>query len=1731
MVLMLCFWLSMLADVNAAKYTIGPRFRSNDTGSVETDIQQANPDSSVVFKCKPQQNYGVRAAYYAIKYGENSYSPPMPAKPYDPIPDNRAEKEQNFEFTMPAGNVVVWAEFVPTRTLHIKPGVHGRLKAQYGYTNEKDSSMVQNLPAMPIKFNVLPDFDKTSNQNYKLIDLELDNLDKSYCVMTEQEVTIYMPSDSVEVYVTPVFGKSNYTVERDDKANPSKNFGVILDNDKPKTREEVTATITTEKGYIPIGVEFKGSKQSWRVGKPKRLKNGGWEVVYRFKVDLEDVIVHVGLQKVYDITVNDTEKSGRVKTYVPEMIPDYPGVASENQEVPVVFQMPDGYGAKYTLRGDPKTPLVYHNALRNSFADEGKGDWVESSQYINYGMPVRVITDSVGNRYWQTSVKNTMWQTVSITPTTFPSHAIKDDKVTIAALASINPCRADSAKVSIVASGSFGTDAEQVVVDLSSKNTGWTTVLTTCQINKEASELKFLVTAQGKDNTKKRAYEGPMFDDLCLLLPTTGNNIRNEDVLIFKMGSKDVTIDYTPSGNPNTVGFSKASHATVTLTNTVTGEQGETVKAIKNDLIVIKAQAAEGYSISSINMKEGVNSTESAIRLHLDSIHDDTRDFYYHFIMETNQNPVLTLQTVKSNIVLKECYGGVAKADKDSVKKGDKVLLTVTPIPGSKLSQIRTSPAGIVTFQEEDVDATTGGGRYSFVMPSASLNIYPEFSVPIKTAAELDSISGSYGEFYLDNDLDLGDNWNHNVKIIGNFNGNGHCITYGGKKSLFSTVWNDGVVRHLYVKANVRGSDDYIGGIAQKNYGTIEDCEVSGRLRGDSIYCVVGGVAGLNDGTISHSHVLCDTIDAQTVYGIASMELKGTVTDNIFNGQFAYRAGRAYMISNDVKNATIGRNYYVRNDVNLRAEVCSNAEASTPATLAPMATELAETYPVFAASIKNQYSGGYAVKLSYPEGVSLVNISTYSAPVGSVVTASVKVTSNSHIGSITIAAPDNSDAQDCPFTDNRDSTYSFKFVMPAHDVKVTFRMQPGQYIYTPRQLMAIDDREGIFYLGSDIELNNWEKTLMLKGTLYGNGHTIRYSASNSCSGLFNKIRPKALLQGLRVVGSVETTTDCGGIAYENQGTIRDCHFTGRIRKISNKTKAMSVDAVSAIACILVKDKGVIDHCSASALLESVNSQENVDRNPICYQGVPAENKNLWVSPTKTGDYQRLLSESTAARNDYPVYAQGVIDKINPYVITGTDTIRVQNGQRLSELTITDGQRFECSSDIQVDRVVYKRKASTALESWALPFDFDRIAGSGTFEYHQIKEVNKVPELDSLGITLTLTASPEAVAYRTGEGWIVKSSASEYVLTNNNGPVTIKTTTNRPARLYASLNDKGLFYATYATISAKVASEGIIYTWNSAKQDFECSDVADIDPFRFYVQFYNDRKHEFVTFPRTSWGRQYAKSLKKAPRRLSEAVADGWQTVFLDPRYPQSVTAEMLDDYEVAYLTDVNAQTVGDAGAGNSPVANVVSLVYQLVNSEEELPEAIPLLVRPKRSDAKPLADEQTGAEIDALLLLSMITDDDYIRDEALDDFYMPHYWCASSTSRLDIWHLPSPEWYADWADTGCMMFDDNYFEQSFHCPAVTDTRTTAPMSYCISVLDTDTYEPLSLLGNRVYVEFIQPESEAMGIQSISGSPEGERTKAFTREGADGVYNLNGQRVSDNYRGLVIKNGRKVILKK
>ena len=1690
---------------------------ANQNGEIKITLQNAEPGDTVKLYSQPSQNYGMsRGIFYATRNADGTYSATKTAVNSSTYKDACAN-EQQFWFIMPDAPVEVWAFFIPVRTLIIHQATGGSLEPLYGFEKTRKDTIIRNIPYKPLKLKVIPDIDTITYEKNELLDVTITNVDAGYYSKTPDLITVVMPVRNDTIHVTPVFGKRSYKI---DVQGQSDKIQVALSNTEPKAREEVDVTLTTAKGHIPSNVTFEGCQSWWRVGKPQRNSIGGWKIDYRVKVDTQNVTIKVGHEQVYAYTVKDAQNSGRIKTYMPEMIADFPGVAREGQQVPILFKMPKNFGATYTARkGGVSLPTtVYKNALKNSFADQGMYGWRESDDFVSAGHPMITDTDSTGNKFWRTSVKNSMSQSMVLA-----GRANKDNPLNIAAIVSMNPRRARCAEASIVASGKDMKASKQVIADMEGMADSWQTVFKMLEVDAKADTLKFVISAQADNADNKYGYDGPMFDDLCLLLPTAGNTVKDEDVLVFTMGEADVTINYTPTVGQSTVSVDKSEHATITLTNTTTSEQGTTVKAMQNDLITVKGKYAEGYAIYNMNYTQN----ENMYAMQLDSINTAVREVYYHFVMFDDGDVTIIPDVDEAQVTSTDYYGGSTAISNAFAREGEKVQFTIKTNDGCKLRKINTEPAGIVTITADNVDAATGAGTYSFVMPAGFVKVKPEYVVPISSASELTKIFKQRGEFVLTNDLDLGTNWNKAIALLGDFNGNGHRITYGGKASLFSSIGTSASVRHLYVKANIESTDNYIGGIARTNNGIIEDCEVTGTIKTNASYATAAGVAGQNSyrATIARCHVLCEAIDATMVYGIAYQQKNATTRGNVFNGKFVNNDRTAYLICNGDGNSTVEDNYYIANEGNARADSCQGVTAGNPVALVDEAKRLTDSHPVYAASIKSRYLA-LNVTTALPDVARLLSISPTTTVAGTIVSGSVRVTGNNHLDSIIVSAPDGSAPRSCTFTDNTENLYNFSFAMPDHDVLVTFKTQEGTLIYTAEQLADISSKSGTYILARDIDLNKWNKMLTLAGTFYGRGHTIKYEATGSFHGLFYQVTKNAVLDGLRVVANVESDVDCAGIAYSNQGTIRDCHFCGRLSRI--KSLVPSLNHVSAIACTMGKT-GLIDHCSATGELISSANQDAVNKAPLCMQSDADIRNSLWIDATQTDKHQELMTLAETARHQYPVYAQGIFDQISVRIIAGNDTIQVPNGQTLDELTITDGEPFVCTADVKVNRIVYKRKAMTALEQWILPFSFDRMAGNGTFEYHPTIEEKKLPDILP-GQTLTLSQTPSPIAYQANDPWLVKTDGSDlktFVLTNAAGPVTIKPTYNDHIARYASTLHVADFYATYENIPAMIAKSELMYTWDTGRQEFGLvSDSlwTDITPYRYYLKFYNQSTKKYETYEDTWWAQNNnasnGKTTTAAPRRLASVVADGWQPVFLDPRQPQSVTARMLDYYEVAYLADIRGE-VADETSDNQ--LSLVSLIYQMVDSRMELPAAIPLLVRAKRSDAEPLVDSKTGAELDSLMMQSLIHEllEEEGEEAGTPAFEMPHYWCASLGNRLDVWPLPSSEKYADLAELGGMMFEDNYFDQSFTYATADDTRTTTPMSYCITVLDTDTYELLPLIGDRVSVEFVG-SGEATGIDTVQRS-------TFNVQRST-PYNLSGQRVSKPTKGLYIMNGRKVVVK-
>ncbi len=87
----------------------------------------------------------------------------------------------------------------------------------------------------------------------------------------------------------------------------------------------------------------------------------------------------------------------------------------------------------------------------------------------------------------------------------------------------------------------------------------------------------------------------------------------------------------------------------------------------------------------------------------------------------------------------------------------------------------------------------------------------------------------------------------------GTFDGGGHTIsgyqsTDGYVEGLFRYIEKDGVVENLHLSGNIESAEDEecIGGICGVNYGTIQDCSFEGSMSGRD---TVGGIVGVNEGT------------------------------------------------------------------------------------------------------------------------------------------------------------------------------------------------------------------------------------------------------------------------------------------------------------------------------------------------------------------------------------------------------------------------------------------------------------------------------------------------------------------------------------------------------------------------------------------------------------------------------------------------------------------------------------------------------------------------------------------------------------------------------------------------------------------------------------------------------------------------------------------------------------------
>lgn len=713
--------------------------------------------------------------------------------------------------------------------------------------------------------------------------------------------------------------------------------------------------------------------------------------------------------------------------------------------------------------------------------------------------------------------------------------------------------------------------------------------------------------------------------------------------------------------------------------------------------------------------------------------------------------------------------------------------------------------------------------------------------------------------------------------------------------------------------------------------------------------------------------------------------------------------------------------------------------------------------------------------------------------------------------------------------DGEGTRYSRRdMIKPDKDIELY--AQWGKEIYTKEDFFTIHDKEGYFCLMQDVDLGNWDFHIYrLLGKLDGGGHTIKYHASDRCLGLFSYVSNNSYIKHLRVEANVVTRFDIGGIAYQNMGTISDCHFRGNITIthpiLNNKIAPISLNG----------DKGSkVDHCSVYGTF-TFKSRSNYSKYPFC-GGSGTIDHCIDVDPTGPSNPAHTI-EAMNAQAEYPVFAKGILDATRPSLKLGDEVIDASD-KHLESLTIKDGQLFQCPLEVKVDKITYIRRGTNgAFEPWVLPFDYtiDERMMEGGIEFYRFEK----DSTSSNNITTVLiskdkpyqVAANEPLAFRSADSFEIYFEM-KLVKDGKMQPMTVMTPIGSGVGAsIKSTKDEAKIVVTYNTIGRDRLKKEMAYVWDSSKGDFVLSTGdKSLQPFRYYLQF-TDMRGNPEQYERTDWARRQKKrgdasqgGAQQASRRasLSELQAEGWKPIYLSTNKEQVITQEMLDDYEMLALYDVYDAEASDA---ENEGRYAVTVFYEPLEVGMTLEPALPLLVRAKHADAEPLVTEEMGRLIDSVLreIGEAIEAGDEYGFEDYEEVLGPHYGCATFTGRYDIWQMPMPEDDNTLNELGALTFADGGDKQYFHRVAASDGYSMQPMSYCFTAYDPRTFENLPLVNDRIEVVLPAGSGEGTGIETVQDS-------RFKVQDSEATYNLNGQRVNSSYRGIVIQNGRKVLRK-
>jgi hypothetical protein len=139
-----------------------------------------------------------------------------------------------------------------------------------------------------------------------------------------------------------------------------------------------------------------------------------------------------------------------------------------------------------------------------------------------------------------------------------------------------------------------------------------------------------------------------------------------------------------------------------------------------------------------------------------------------------------------------------------------------------------------------------------------------------------------------------------------------------------------------------------------------------------------------------------------------------------------------------------------------------------------------------------------------------------------------------------------------------------------------------------------------------------------------------------------------------------------------------------------------------------------------------------------------------------------------------------------------------------------------------------------------------------------------------------------------------------------------------------------------------------------------------------------------------------------------------------------------------------------------------------------------------------------------------------------------HYSYSTFKGEYHLWLMPLPESDSVLNECGAFAFADKGYDQYFWRVPNSDATSLTPMSYCFTAYDARTYENLPVSNDRIEIVVYASQDTETGIETVRDSKSEAQDARSKAQDSEATYNLNGQRVGNYYRGIVVKNGKKII---